>query len=104
MAGDMQHPGEVRDTFAALIHEIDLLAAAMGITFEVDIVRTNLEILDTLSPEASTSMQRDIMQGKQSEIDGLVFEVLRMANKFGVSLPNYEKIALNLKKTLDNCV
>jgi 2-dehydropantoate 2-reductase len=49
-------------------------------------------------------MQRDIMQGKQSEIDGLVFEVLRMANKFGVSLPNYEKIALNLKKTLDNCV
>ena len=97
-AGEMQQPGEVRDTFAALIHEIDLLAAAMGIHFEVDIVKTNLDILDTLSPEASTSMQRDIWQGKQSEIDGLVFEVVRMGQKYGVSLPIYEKIAEALKK------
>lgn len=97
MAGDMQRPGEIRDTFAALIHEIDLLAGAMGIHFEVDIVKTNLEILDALSPEASTSMQRDILQGKQSEIDGLVFEVVRMGKKYGISLPVYEKIAATLE-------
>lgn len=30
MAGDMQKPGEIRDTFAALIGEVDALAAAMG--------------------------------------------------------------------------
>ena len=64
MAGDMQKPGEIRDTFAALIGEVDALAAAMGIPFTVDIVKTNLGILDALTPEASTSMQRDIPPGK----------------------------------------
>lgn len=98
MAGDMQKPGEIRDTFAALIHEIDLLANAMDIHFEVDIVKTNLDILDDLSPEASTSMQRDVQQGKQSEMDGLIFEVIRLGRKYGVSLPVYEKIGEALKQ------
>ena len=98
MAGDMQKPGEIRDTFAALIHEIDVLAEAMGIHFGVDIVQTNLDILDSLTPEASTSMQRDVKKGKASEMDGLIFEVVRMGRKYGVKLPVYEKIAEELRK------
>ena len=98
MAGDMQKPGEIRDTFAALIHEIDVLAEAMGIHFGVDIVQTNLDILDSLTPEASTSMQRDVKQGKASEMDGLIFEVVRMGRKYGVKLPVYEKLAEELRK------
>lgn len=98
MAGDMQKPGEIRDTFAALIHEIDVLAEAMGIHFGVDIVQTNLDILDSLTPEASTSMQRDVKQGKASEMDGLIFEVVRMGRKYGVKLLVYEKIAEELRK------
>ena len=98
MAGDMQKPGEIRDTFAALIHEIDVLAEAMGIHFGVDIVQTNLDILDSLTPEASTSMQRDVKQGKASEMDGLIFEVVRMGRKYGVKLPVYEKVAEELRK------
>lgn len=98
MAGDMQKPGEIRDTFAALIHEIDVLAEAMGIHFETDIVRTNLDILDSLTQEASTSMQRDVKQGKTSEMDGLIFEVVRMGRTYGVKLPVYEKIAGELRR------
>lgn len=98
MAGDMQKPGEIRDTFAALIHEIDLLADAMGICFTSDIVQTNLDILDSLTPEASTSMQRDIMQGKASEMDGLIFEVVRMGQQYKIKLPVYEKITEELKR------
>ena len=55
------------------MQEMDALATAMEIPFLVDIVKTNLDILDTLSPEASTSMQRDIWAGKDSELEGLVF-------------------------------
>lgn len=97
-AGEMQKEGEIRDTFAALIREIDALATAMGIPFHVDIVKTNLDILDSLTPEASTSMQRDIRQGKSSEIDGLVYEVVRMGQKWGVPMPVYEKIADALRE------
>lgn len=98
MAGQMQKPGEIRDMFASLIHEIDLLAAAMGIHFEVDLVKTNLEILDSLTAEASTSMQRDVKKGKASEMDGLIFEVVRLGRRYGVVLPVYEKVAEELKR------
>ncbi len=92
-AGEAQKQGRVRETFIELMHEIDLLAQAMGILFSVDIVATNLEILDSLLPSASTSMQRDMRQGKNSEIDGLIFEVVRLGKKFNVPVPAYEKIA-----------
>lgn len=97
MAGDMQKPGEIRDTFAALIREMDALADAMGIHLGADIVQTNLDILDSLTPEASTSMQRDVKKGKLSEMDGLIFEVVRMGQRYGVELPVYEKIARKLQ-------
>ena len=92
-AGEMHRPGEIRDTFGALVGEIDVLAQAMGLTFPVDVVETNLRILDDLTPEASTSMQRDIQKGKASEIDGLIYEVVRMGRRYGVKLPVYERIA-----------
>ncbi len=92
-AGAAQQEGKVRDTFIALMREIDALAQAMDIHFAVDIVETNLEILDNLSPTASTSMQRDLKQGKNSEMDGLIFEVVRLGRQYGVHVPTYEMIA-----------
>ncbi|MGR6835944.1 ketopantoate reductase family protein [Syntrophomonas erecta] len=65
----------------------------MGINFTVNIVETNLQILDSLSPTASTSMQRDLRQGKDSEIDGLIFEVVRLSRQYNLPLPAYEIIA-----------
>ena len=92
-AGEVQKTGEPRDTFVKLMKEVDALAVAMGVPFLVDIVTTNLRILDTLNPEASTSMQRDIYAGKASEIDGLIYEVVRMGQRYGVPTPTYEMIA-----------
>ncbi|MCE5348182.1 MAG: 2-dehydropantoate 2-reductase [Bacteroidales bacterium] len=92
-AGATRKEGKVRDTFIALMREIDTLAKAAGIYFDVDIVATNLEILSTLSPTTTTSMQRDLKQGKNSEMDGLIFEVVRLGRRYGVKLPVYEMIA-----------
>ena len=92
-AGEIQKSGEIRDCFAGLIREIDTLANAMDIHFEEDIVKRNLAILDSLSPSATTSLQRDVMAGRDSEIDGLIFEVVRLADKYGVDVPLYTKIA-----------
>ncbi len=93
-AETFQKAGDERELFAACVKEMDELAQAMGNPFLVDIVKTNLEVLDALAPEASTSMQRDIWAGNPSEIDGLVFEPVRMGRKYGVAMPNYEMIAL----------
>ena len=97
-AADFQREGEEREAFKAMIREIMVLAEAMGVPFERDYVKVNLEILSHLAPESTTSMQRDVMEGKQSEIDGLVYEVVRMGEKYHVPMPVYKKIADELKE------
>lgn len=93
VAGDFQQEGEAREFFKTLIREIVTLSNAMGITFEEDLVERNLKILSNLPEETTTSMQRDVMEGKQSEIDGLVYEVARMAEKYGAEVPAYRRAA-----------
>lgn len=99
-AADFQREGEEREAFKTMIREIAALAEAMGVPFERDMVDVNLKILSTLAPEATTSMQRDVMDGKSSEIDGLVYEVVRMGERYHVPVPMYEKVAEKLKETL----
>ena len=99
-AADFQREGEQREAFKTMIREIAALAEAMGVPFERDMVEVNLKILSTLAPEATTSMQRDVMDGKNSEIDGLVYEVVRMGERYGVPVPMYAKVAERLRETL----
>lgn len=99
-AADFQREGEEREAFKTMIREITALAEAMGVPFEQDMVEVNLKILSTLASEATTSMQRDVMDGKSSEIDGLVYEVVCMGERYHVPVPMYEKVAEKLKETL----
>lgn len=92
-AGAIQKDDGMRGFFIQLVREVDAVAKAMGIDFGEDIVRRNLAILDALKPTASTSMQRDLEKGDQSEIDGLIYEVVRLGEKYGVDVPGYRKIS-----------
>ncbi len=89
----MQKDGPERDAFVALVKEVEALAGAMDITFPVDIVSNNLTILDDLGPGASTSLKRDVDAGKKSELDTLLFQVVRLGKKLGIPTPWYEKAA-----------
>ena len=97
-AGALQKPGEIRDCFAGLIAEIAALADAMGFGFDSDVVSENLKIIDGLSPDMTTSLQRDVAAGKVSEIDGLIYNVVRLAREYGLELPLYEKITAELER------
>lgn len=99
-AADFQREGEQRETFKTMIREITALAEAMGVPFERNMVEVNLTILSSLAPEATTSMQRDVMEGKDSEIDGLVYEVVRMGERYHVPVPMYAKVAGKLRENL----
>lgn len=99
-AADFQREGKQRETFKTMIREIAALAEAMGVPFERDMVEVNLKILSSLAPEATTSMQRDVMEGKDSEIDGLIYEVVRMGERYHVPVPMYAKVAEKLRENL----
>ena len=100
-AGDFQHEGPEREMFKGLVKEVENLAEAMGIIYEEDLAEVNLKILEGLAPEATTSMQRDIYQGKASEADGLIFQMVRMGKEYGVKMPNYEKAAEKIAAILN---
>ncbi|MDR1603758.1 MAG: 2-dehydropantoate 2-reductase [Gracilibacteraceae bacterium] len=85
--------GEKREMFIGLVREMEAVATAMGIPFQVDILQVNLTVLDGLAPDMLTSLQRDEAQGHPSEIDGLLFEPLRMGAAVGVDMPLYARIA-----------
>ena len=99
-AADFQREGKQREAFKTMIREIAALAEAMGVPFERDMVEVNLKILSSLAPEATTSMQRDVMEGKDSEIDGMVYEVVRMGERYHVPVPMYAKVAEKLRENL----
>lgn len=97
-AGDFQHPGKERDVLEAMMQEISALADGMGCSFDKDYVSINFEILSRLAPTATTSMQRDVLEGRQSEIDGLVYEVVRLGKKYKVPMPVYTRVAEALRE------
>lgn len=99
-AADFQREGKQREAFKTMIREIAALAEVMGVPFERDMVEVNLKILSSLAPEATTSMQRDVMEGKDSEIDGLIYEVVRMGERYHVPVPMYAKVAEKLRENL----
>ncbi len=97
-AGEMQKEGEIRDCFIGLVKEINILAEQMNVDFKEDIVKRNLDILSSLLSSSSTSLQRDVEQGSQSEIDGLIYSVSDTAKKYNISLPIHDKITAELKR------
>ena len=68
----------------------------MGIHLPDDIAEINLKILDGFAPQATASMQRDIKNGRQSELDGLVCQVVRMGEQYHVPVPVYKETAEKL--------
>lgn len=96
--GALMVPGKEQDTFLSLIREVGALGEAMGITFTVDLEAFNMEILNGLDKDSTTSMQRDVLSGGCSEIDGLVHRVVRLADQYHVDVPTYRMISEWAKK------
>lgn len=99
-AAELQKPGSLRQLFVSLIGEMKALSRAMQVGLPDDIEAVNLKILDELSPTATASMHRDIRGGRQSEVDGLVYEVVRLGQRYQVDMPQYETVAKLLQERL----
>lgn len=92
-AGEIQNSGVQRDTFIALIKEIVALGRAMDICLDYDIVEKNLEIISSVLPNVTSSMQKDLEKGGNSEIEGLIFDVVKLGHEYNVPVPTYEKVS-----------
>lgn len=95
--GEVQKPGKIRDTFIGLSRESAALGRKLGIEFKEDVIEYNLKVIDKLAPESTASMQKDLEKGHQSEVQGLLFDVIAAAEEQGIDIPTYRMVAEKFK-------
>jgi len=96
--GEVQKPGKVRDTFIGLSRESAALGAKLGIDFKEDVVEYNLKVIDKLDPESTASMQKDMAKGHESEVQGLLFDMIAAAEEQGIDIPTYRMVAEKFRR------
>ena len=91
--GEVQRPGAVRDTFIGLSRESAELGRRLGIDLKRDLVEYNLKVIDSLDPHSTASMQKDMARGHESEVQGLLFDLLDACEAQGIDCPTYRMVA-----------
>ena len=95
--GEVQHEGEVRDTYIGLSRESAEIGHKMGISYPEDPVSYNLKVIDKLDPHSTASMQKDFARGHASEIQSMLFDMIDLGERLGISMPTYQKVAQKFK-------
>lgn len=78
---------ETRKLMERGMEEIYHVARARKISLSDDIVTRSMAFLDTVTPSGTSSLQRDIAAGKQSELDAWTGAVVRFGEGVGVATP-----------------
>lgn len=91
--GEVQKPGEVRNTFIGLSRESTALGQKLGIDLPAGMVEHHLKVIDSLDPHSTASMQKDMARGHESEVQGLLFDMIDAAEAQGVDIPTYRMVA-----------
>lgn len=73
--------------------ESAMLGKKLGIEFSEAPVTYNLKVIDKLDPQSTASMQKDMEKGHQSEIQGLLFDMITAAEEQGIEVPTYQEVA-----------
>ncbi len=90
--GVIRSVSQTRRMLEGAMQEIYEVAAAQNIHLAPAAVSAAMGFIDTLPPNGTTSMQRDIMKNRPSEIDSWTGAVVRFGVNGGVSVPINEFI------------
>jgi 2-dehydropantoate 2-reductase len=86
-AGAFRSVPETRALLEQAMGEIVAVGRARGVTWPGDVMARTLAIIDGLPAEGTASMQRDLAEGRPSELDYQVGAVVRLAALAGVDVP-----------------
>ena len=78
---------ETREMAEQGLREIVAVARARDIPLPGDAMRTIMSMFDGLSPQSTSSMQRDVMEGRPSELEAQIGAVVRFGQEADVATP-----------------
>lgn len=96
-AGVIRKDPKWRALMRNAMEEIYNLAHARGVKLPEDSIQTVMAGVDSLTEDATSSMQRDIAAGKPSELESQNGAVVRMARETGVDVPTHTLIYETLR-------
>ena len=83
---------ETRRLLECCMQEVNAVARARRVAFAASVVADTMAFLDSLPEDATTSLQRDIIDGKPSELEAWNGAVVRLAREAGVAVPTHEAV------------
>jgi 2-dehydropantoate 2-reductase len=78
---------EIRAIVSESLREVVTLATARGIDLGDDAIEKTWQRYDALAPASTSSLQRDVMDGKPSELDAQLGAIVRLAAESVVPVP-----------------
>jgi 2-dehydropantoate 2-reductase len=85
--GELREVKETRQMMVDLFTEIYHLSWKVGAHIEPEFIEKTMSFIDTLPYESTTSLSRDFLERKPSEIDYQNGTVIRLGEKYGVDTP-----------------
>ncbi len=85
--GEMRELKETRQMMTDLIAEIYELSQKKGINIEPEFVDKTISFIDTFPYNSTSSLTRDVWEGKPSEIEYQNGTVVKLAEELGVDVP-----------------
>jgi 2-dehydropantoate 2-reductase len=86
-AGIVRQTPATRQLLYRAIGEIDTLAKAKGVKMPPSAVDDTMANVDSMPAGGTTSMQRDILEGRPSELESTCGAVVRIGKELGLDLP-----------------
>ena len=85
--GEMRELKETRQLMIDLLSEIYQLSQKIGIQIESDYLDKAISFIDSFPYDSTSSLTRDVWEGKPSEIEYQNGTVVRLGEKYGVDTP-----------------
>lgn len=85
--GAIRELPETRRLVEGAMQEIAAVARARGCALPDDAVGSALRLVDSLPAEGTASLQRDLADGRPSELDQLTGAVVRLGSELGLATP-----------------
>jgi len=83
---------EIRAHVTLALHETVAVAAASGIDLGPDAVEKTWQRYDSMAPASTASLQRDVMEGRPSELEAQLGALVRLARASNIPVPVTELV------------
>jgi len=86
-AGVLRAVPEVREVYRRTVTEILAIGRAAGVTLDDAVLEQGFKLLDTVAPNAFSSLHHDLIHGKRLELEALHGHAVRLAERHHVPAP-----------------